>query len=63
MFIPERHDYLYEFLAELSAPARSATILDWHIAGSVYLEYINISNSMKQLSKVHKFIAYYAFFQ
>ncbi|XP_053400747.1 nuclear pore complex protein Nup98-Nup96-like [Mercenaria mercenaria] len=49
--IHERYEYLHEFLAELSIPVRSATILDWHIAGSVYLEYINISNSMKQLSK------------
>jgi len=34
-------------------PDHSATILDWHTGGKVFLEYINICHAMKQLSQVH----------
>jgi hypothetical protein len=63
MILSERYDYLREFLVDLSAPGHCSTILDWYIAGNVYLEYINICLSMQQLSKVssNPLLCIYAF--
>jgi len=46
----EEHEVLQKYLVELSAHGLS--ILDWNIGGKVYMEYINICRSMKQISKV-----------
>ncbi|WAQ99160.1 NUP98-like protein [Mya arenaria] len=45
------HDSLRESLVELSAPARCASILDWHTGGKVLLDYINICDGIKLLSQ------------
>ncbi|XP_052793615.1 nuclear pore complex protein Nup98-Nup96-like [Mya arenaria] len=50
--IHENHDSLRESLVELSAPARCASILDWHTGGKVLLDYINICDGIKLLSQI-----------
>lgn len=49
--ISERYDYLKEYLEQLAYPERSITILDWNIGGQVFLDYIQITQTMEKVIK------------
>ncbi|KAL4230158.1 Nuclear pore complex protein Nup98-Nup96 [Mactra antiquata] len=49
--IHEQYDYLLDFLEQLAVQNRCLSIIDWEIAGRIYLQYINICNRMKELSQ------------
>ncbi|XP_077361067.1 nuclear pore complex protein Nup98-Nup96 [Festucalex cinctus] len=44
--INDNHNYLLEFLQGLAVPEHSATIQDWDTAGKVYLDYIQVTNTL-----------------
>ncbi|XP_067113030.1 nuclear pore complex protein Nup98-Nup96 isoform X1 [Osmerus mordax] len=50
--INENHDYLLEFLEGLSVPERSAVIQDWDTAGRVYLQYIQVINTLHTIQQM-----------
>lgn len=49
--INENYAHLKKFLVELAPPERSATIMDWKIGGSVFLDYINLSMKLDRIVK------------
>ncbi|XP_077448682.1 nuclear pore complex protein Nup98-Nup96 isoform X1 [Stigmatopora argus] len=49
--INDNHAYLLEFLEGLSAPERSATIHDWDTAGKVYLDYMQVTQSLRDMQQ------------
>ncbi|XP_057677624.1 nuclear pore complex protein Nup98-Nup96 isoform X2 [Corythoichthys intestinalis] len=50
--INDNHEYLLEFLEGLSAPERSATIHDWDTSGKVYLDYMKITQSLRDMQQM-----------
>ena len=49
--INENHEYLKKFLIELSNPAHSSKITDWHYGGQVFLDYINQCEAVDRFIK------------
>ncbi|XP_067131060.1 nuclear pore complex protein Nup98-Nup96-like [Centruroides vittatus] len=47
--ISEKYDYLKEYLEQLAYPQRSITILDWNTGGQVFLDYIQITQTMENV--------------
>uniref|UniRef100_A0A3B3T4H9 Nuclear pore complex protein Nup98-Nup96 n=1 Tax=Paramormyrops kingsleyae TaxID=1676925 RepID=A0A3B3T4H9_9TELE len=47
--INENHDYLLEFLKGLELAERSAQIHDWDTAGRVFLDYINVIQTLQAI--------------
>jgi hypothetical protein len=47
----ENHEYLKKFLIELSNPAHSSKITDWHYGGQVFLDYINQCEAVDRFIK------------
>ncbi|KAM4620966.1 nuclear pore complex protein Nup98-Nup96 isoform 2-T3 [Polymixia lowei] len=50
--INDNHDYLLEFLDGLAVPERSATIQDWDTAGRVYLDYIRVIQTLRDIQQM-----------
>lgn len=50
--INENHDYLLEFLEGLSSPERSVQIQDWEAAGRVFLDYIRVIQSLRDIQQL-----------
>ncbi|XP_077402724.1 nuclear pore complex protein Nup98-Nup96 isoform X2 [Vanacampus margaritifer] len=50
--INDNHDYLLEFLEGLAVPEHSATIQDWDTAGKVYLDYIQVTNTLRDVQQM-----------
>ena len=45
----EHYDYLRRLLSELGAPEHCALVHDWRTAGAVYLDYVNMTQTIEQL--------------
>lgn len=50
--INDNHDYLLDFLEGLAVPENSATIQDWDTAGRVYLDYIRVIKTLRDIQQV-----------
>ncbi|XP_044227526.1 nuclear pore complex protein Nup98-Nup96 isoform X2 [Thunnus albacares] len=50
--INDNHDYLLEFLEGLAVPEHSTTIQDWDTAGRVYLDYIRVIKTLKDIEQM-----------
>ncbi|KAL5011966.1 hypothetical protein ScPMuIL_010517 [Solemya velum] len=49
--VNDQYNYLKDLLVELALPARATKILDWHIGGAVFLDYINLCQSLEDLKQ------------
>ncbi|XP_061658475.1 nuclear pore complex protein Nup98-Nup96 isoform X2 [Syngnathoides biaculeatus] len=49
--INDNHDYLLEFLEGLAAPERSATVQDWDSVGKVYLDYVQLTKTLRDVQQ------------
>ncbi|XP_076117192.1 nuclear pore complex protein Nup98-Nup96-like isoform X2 [Mytilus galloprovincialis] len=49
--INENHEYLKKYLKELSNPAHSSKISDWHFGGQVFLDYINQCEAVEKFKQ------------
>ncbi|XP_052089696.1 nuclear pore complex protein Nup98-Nup96-like isoform X6 [Mytilus californianus] len=49
--INENHEYLKKYLKELSNPAHSSKISDWHYGGQVFLDYINQCEAVEKFKQ------------
>ncbi|XP_061752896.1 nuclear pore complex protein Nup98-Nup96 isoform X3 [Nerophis ophidion] len=50
--INDNHDYLLEFLEGLALPKHSTTIQDWESAGRVYLDYIRVTKTLRDIQQM-----------
>ncbi|XP_054610233.1 nuclear pore complex protein Nup98-Nup96 isoform X3 [Dunckerocampus dactyliophorus] len=50
--INDNYDYLLEFLEGLAVPENSATIQDWESAGRVYLDYIRVTKTLRDIQQM-----------
>ncbi|XP_028276799.1 nuclear pore complex protein Nup98-Nup96 isoform X2 [Parambassis ranga] len=50
--INDNHDYLLEFLEGLAVPEHSTTIQDWDTAGRVYLDYIRVIKTLRDIQQM-----------
>ncbi|XP_061558364.1 nuclear pore complex protein Nup98-Nup96 isoform X1 [Phycodurus eques] len=49
--INDNHDYLLEFLEGLAVPEHSVTIQDWDSVGKVYLDYIRLAKTLRDVQQ------------
>ena len=54
LYVPENYNYLKQFLVGLRDAEDESNITDWKTEGAVYMDYINMMQTLNQLKEVGK---------